>query len=138
MENYIFLGTQLNTHFFLNISTNVNYTVDIPSQIYNVLIHEKFISRCDENVIIYSINKKCEIIIIQHDNNPNNVIFYKDNLDMFLNILLDEYKKNYYIITYDYDKKYYKTYDTIKIPIPKKLSFNNSTIVKIITSKPIY
>jgi len=138
MENYIFLGTQLNTHFFLNISNNVNYTVDIPSQIYNVLIHEKFISNCVENVVIYSINKKCEIIIIQHDNNPNNVIFDKDNLESFLNILLNAVRKYSYIIIYDYDKKYYKTYDTIKIPIPKELSFNNSTILKVITSKPIY
>ena len=39
IENYIFLGMQNSTHFFINISNNVNYNVNIPSQIYNVLIN---------------------------------------------------------------------------------------------------
>ena len=38
-ENYIFMGMQNSTHFFINISNNVNYNVNIPSQIYNVLIN---------------------------------------------------------------------------------------------------
>jgi hypothetical protein len=57
MENYIFLGTQSNTHFFVHITGNEKYTVDIPSQIYNALIQEQFITEVTENVIIYSFNK---------------------------------------------------------------------------------
>jgi hypothetical protein len=152
MENYIFLGTstfqidahhqqgctQLNTHFFVNISGNENYTVDIPSQIYNVLINDKFIIDVSENVVIYSFNKRCEIIIIQHKNNPKNNIFGKENLETFFEVLLNANRDDSYIIQYDYEKKYYKTYhaDT-KIPIPKELKFSDSKIVNIITIKPI-
>ena len=138
MENYIFLGTQSNTHFFVHITGNENYTVDIPSQIYNALIQEQFITEVTENVIIYSSNKRCEIIIIQHANNPKNNIFGKENLETFFETLLNADRNNALIIQYDYDKKYYKTYHVDEvIPIPKELKFSNSTIVNIVTSKPI-
>ena len=91
-----------------------------------------------ENVVIYSFNKRCEIIIIQHKNNPKNNIFGKENLETFFEVLLNANRDDSYIIQYDYEKKYYKTYhaDT-KIPIPKELKFSDSNIVNIITSKPI-
>ncbi len=138
MENYIFLGTQLNTHFFVNISGNENYTLDIPSQIYNVLINDKFIVDVSENVVIFSFNKRCEIIIIQHRDNTKNNIFGKENLETFFEVLLNANRTDSFIIQYDYEKKYYKTYHpNIKIPIPKELKFSNSKIVNIITVKPI-
>ena len=137
IENYIFLGTQNLTHFFLHISNNMNYTVDIPSQIYNVLIHDKFISNESENVVIYSFNKKCEIIIIQHSNNIKNNIFNKENLESFFDVLVNANRNDCYIIQYDYNMKYYKTYHNyIVIPISKELKLYNSDIVKIVTSKP--
>jgi hypothetical protein len=139
-ENYIFLGTQFNTHFFLHITNNINYTVDIPSQIYNVLINEKFIIDSSDNVVIYSFNKKCEIIIIQHVNNPKNNIFSKENLESFFEVLLNADRNDSYIIQYDYNKKYYKTYYTKNVQpfaLAEELKFNNSTIINIITSKPI-
>ena len=91
IENYIFLGTQNSTHFFLHISNNINYTVNIPSQIYNVLINDKFISDNSENVVIYSFNKKIEIIIIQHLDNMKNNIFNKENLESFFDVLINAF-----------------------------------------------
>lgn len=137
-ENYIFLGMQNSTHFFINISNNVNYNVNIPSQIYNVLINDKIISNPIENVVIYSFNEKCEIIIIQHANNIKNNIFNKENLNSFFDVLVNAKRNDSYIIQYDYNMKCYKSYhiDNI-IPIPKELKIQNSTIVNIITSKPI-
>jgi hypothetical protein len=137
-ENYIFLGMQNSTHFFINISNNVNYNVNIPSQIYNVLINDKIITNPIENVVIYSFNEKCEIIIIQHTDNIKNNIFNKENLNSFFDVLINAKRNNSYIIQYDYDMKCYKSYyvDNI-IPIPKELKIQNSTIVNIITSKPI-
>jgi len=137
-ENYIFLGMQNSTHFFINISNNVNYNVNIPSQIYNVLINDKIISNPIENVVIYSFNEKCEIIIIQHANNIKNNIFNKENLNSFFDVLINAKRNDSYIIQYDYNMKCYKSYyvDNI-IPIPKELKIQNSTIVNIITSKPI-
>ena len=138
VENYIFLGTQNSTHFFLHITDNINYNVNIPSQIYNVLINDKFISNPIENVVIYTFNEKCEIIIIQHADNIKNNIFNKENLNSFFDILINAKRNDSYIIQYDYDMKYYKTYfsDSV-ISIPKELKIHNSTIVNIITSKPI-
>lgn len=138
VENYIFLGTQNSTHFFLHITDNINYNVNIPSQIYNVLINDKFISNPIENVVIYTFNEKCEIIIIQHADNIKNNIFNKENLNSFFDILINAKRNDSYIIQYDYSMKYYKTYfsDSV-ISIPKELKIHNSTIVNIITSKPI-
>jgi len=137
-ENYIFMGMQNSTHFFINISNNVNYNVNIPSQIYNVLINDKIISNPIENVVIYSFNEKCEIIIIQHADNIKNNIFNKENLNSFFDVLINAKRNDSYIIQYDYNMKCYKSYyvDNI-IPIPKELKIQNSTIVNIITSKPI-
>ena len=137
-ENYIFMGMQNSTHFFINISNNVNYNVNIPSQIYNVLINDKIITNPIENVVIYSFNEKCEIIIIQHADNIKNNIFNKENLDSFFDVLVNAERNDSYIIQYDYNMKCYKSYyvDNI-IPIPKELKIQNSTIVNIITSKPI-
>jgi hypothetical protein len=137
-ENYIFMGMQNSTHFFINISNNVNYNVNIPSQIYNVLINNIIISNPMENVVIYSFNEKCEIIIIQHADNIKNNIFNKENLNSFFDVLVNAKKNDSYIIQYDYNMKCYKSYhiDNI-IPIPKELKIQNSTIVNIITSKPI-
>ena len=138
LENYVFLGTQLNTHFFLHITNNINYNVDIASQIYNVLIHENFIADVSENVVIYSFNQKCEIIIIQHGDNPKNNIFNKDNLETFFSVLLNANRNDAYIIQYYYDNKYYKTYNSnLVIPLASDLVFENSTIVNIVTTKPI-
>ena len=138
VENYIFLGTQNSTHFFLHITDNINYNVNIPSQIYNVLINDKFISNPIENVVIYTFNEKCEIIIIQHADNIKNNIFNKENLNSFFDVLIGAKRNDSYIIQYDYNMKYYKTYfsDNV-ISIPKELKIHNSTIVNIITSKPI-
>ena len=138
IENYIFLGTQNSTHFFFHMTNNINYNVEISSQIYNVLINDEFISDASENVVIYSFNNKREIIIIQHFNNQKNNIFNKENLESFFNVLINAVRNDSYIIQYDYDMKYYKTYysDNV-IPIPKELTFINSVIVNIITSKPI-
>ena len=138
IENYIFLGTQNSTHFFLHISNNMNYTVNIPSQIYNVLINDKFISDNSENVVIYSFNKKIEIIIIQHLDNMKNNIFNKENLESFFNVLVNANRNDSYIIQYDYNMKYYKTYyNEIVIPILKELKVCDSNIVELFTAKPI-
>ena len=101
-------------------------------------LNDKFISNPIENVVIYTFNEKCEIIIIQHADNIKNNIFNKENLNSFFDILINAKRNDSYIIQYDYDMKYYKTYfsDSV-ISIPKELKIHNSTIVNIITSKPI-
>jgi hypothetical protein len=120
------------------VSDEEQYTIDIPAQIYNVLIHENIISDVTENVIIYSLNKKCEIIIIQHVKNPNNNRFSRNNLETFFEVLLDASIKNSYIIVYDYENSYYKTFHTNSaMSIPRELRFINTNIVNIITLKPI-
>jgi len=143
IENYTFLGTQNSTHFFFHSSNNMNYNVMISSQIYNVLINDEFISNAMENVVIYSFNNKHEIIIIQHVDNMKNNIFNKENLESFFNVLVNAVRNDSYIIQYDYDMKCYKSYyNENVIPIPKELKIHNSainsTIVNIVTSKPIH
>ena len=109
------------------------HIVEIPSQIYNVLINDKFIVDVSENVVIYSFNKRRKIIINSHKDNPKNNIFGKENLEIFFEVLLNANRDDSYIIQYNY-----KTYhvDT-KIPIPKELKFSDSNIVVFITIKPI-
>ena len=106
-------------------------------------------------MVIYSFNQKCEIIIIQHVDNPNNNIFNKDNLETFFKVLLNANRNDSYIVQYDYNNKYYKTYNSnlvmpsalaedgtnepcsLVIPLDLDLVFENSNIVNIVTVKPI-
>ena len=138
IETYIFLGTQLNTHFFLHMTDEEKYIIDIPAQIYNVLIHDKFITDPTENVVIYSFNKKCEIIIIQHTDNKKNNRFSKNNLESFFEILLEAPKDIPFVIIYFYEKSFYKTFQTgSELSVPNGFKFNNSRVVSIVTLKPI-
>ena len=140
IETYIFLGTQSRTHFFIHTQSSDQYKIDIPSQIYNVLIHEKFITDPADNVIIYHYNKKnkCELIIISHGTNPNNNKFSKENIESFFEVLVNADRNNSLVIVYDYVKGYYATYyiDMV-LPISNELKFTNSSLINIVTVKPI-
>ena len=141
IETYIFLGTQMNTHFFLHITKEEPYTMEIPSQIYNVLIRDKFITDPQTHVIIFSFNKTNEIIITQHANNPNKAQFGRKNLEEFFCVLMAAPRNCSYGIIYSYEKKCYETY-YLESPLPiaslgSKIRFESNSITTFVTSKPI-
>ena len=144
-ELYMYLGNQLNTFFFMHTITNkLDYNINISGQLYGMLIQEKMIVDCEENVIIYDFNpferEYLEIIIIQHGNKKKYLQFDTDSISTFLNVLLHAPRDELYVITYDYKKKVYLSYlieqkkVTDKIP-PGDIQISN--IHNLLCIKPI-
>ena len=136
MEEIIFLGSQLNTHFFLYQTENES-RVKISSQIYNVLIYDEFITNPSDNVVIYIVGKKNELVIIKHSDSPKNNIIKKENVEKFLPLLLNAERNDGYKIIYDCEGGFYKPLPCDIPELPKELNFIDSIVINIITSKPI-
>ena len=136
MEEFTFLGSQLNTHFFLYQSENKS-RVKISSQIYNVLIYDEFITNPNDNVVIYIAGKKNELVIIKHSDSPNNNIIERDNVEEFLPLLLSAERNDGYKIIYYCEGGFYEPLHCDIPDLPKELNFVDSVVINIITSKPI-
>ena len=104
----------------------------ISSQIYNVLIYDEFITSPSDNVVIYIIGEKNELVIIKHINSPKNNIIAKENVEKFLSLLLNAKRNNGYKIIYDCLTNF-----SLNSINPKKLHFIDSVVIDIITSNPI-
>ena len=130
MEQYIYLGQQDSTLFFLHTIYNQDLFKDgISDQIYNCLVNDKFIESPDNNVIIYEINPSTyttDAICIQHSTKKEIVNFDEESLQDQLQRLVG-LDRNYeiYIIAYDYEKNEYYSY-------LKDLFISGSQIDKVI------
>ncbi len=136
MNEFTFLGTQFKTHFFL-FNAVVDDEIKVASQLYNVLIHTEFIVNVEDNVVVYVVGDANTIVIIKHDENPNNNVFVKENLLDFLPILLNVERKEGHIVMYDRDRDCYVSVWCDAPLLPKELPFHNSNVVNVLTSKPV-
>jgi hypothetical protein len=148
MEQYIFFGDQDDTLFFLHTIYDYALFKDqrfggISNQLYNCLIHDKFIISPNKNVIIYEINlnkKIINVISIQHEKGIF-VEFDKENLENQL-IRLVNLERNHeiYVVLFNYKIGGFQTYiiTDLYLPSPNITNFNNNLtdIEYVITTKP--
>lgn len=139
MEQYIYLGTQNDTHFFIHTIFNPLFVPEISHEIYNMLIKDKIITKPQDCVVIYEINPKDKVIDVVCIQNPNNsrgkANFDKQNLESFFPVLI-KYKSetdSIYVITYNYTHytSYIMTLDISKYTSLNKSSINIRNIIEI-------
>ena len=143
-EDFYWLGKQHTTHFFLHKISSPNWTVEISLQIYNCLIHNKFITSPDENIVIYTINQNRICCIgISHTTSEINFKVSSKNLEEFFPTLVNTDRKDLIGIRYYYDNPRYSYYElenvnkfwqSIFSNIPKNIKIEE--IIYGATSKP--
>lgn len=114
-EQYIYLGRQAVTHFFLHIIANPNFEETTSDQIYNVMIHECRINDPEKNILIYEFNltdRSVYVTVIQHARKQDiPTRFDKDNvLDMLMRLLVID-RRAMYVIRYNVQKSWYETFE---------------------------
>jgi len=113
-EQYIYLGFQANTFFYLHVVTGSEFDAMLSGEVYNVMIHESRIRNSEDNVIIYELNPSglFDIIIIQHEDKMQQMRFELDNLSTFFRPLISVERDRMFVICYNYDKGCFETYET--------------------------
>lgn len=144
-EQYIYLGFQINTHFFLHMIADPGFDEVTSDQIYNTMMHESRIVDPGVNVIIYEISPQTGnvyVTSIQHQDKDEYTTFEEANLESFFGTLMNAPRSDMYIIKYNREKGCYETFeldiDLIRqhaglLPLTE-MSINN--IRYVITSKP--
>ena len=146
-EQYIYLGHQSNTHFFIHTIVNQSFEKTTSDQIYNVMIHEDRIIDPQKNVIIYEFNimtQEVYITIIQHATKEGGRIeFDAQNILSMLGPLVTAKRSDMYFIRYNYQKKAYESFelegDLIggnNIGVPEEIP-EISEIRNVLTMKPL-
>jgi hypothetical protein len=145
-ELYIYLGAQNNTFFFLHTIYNTEkFKQEMSYQIYNTLIHEKYIQSPNQNVIVFDVNKTdgtCTAVCMQHYEAEKKLLFRKENLERFFPALIKAKKKDLFFVKYDYNINGYLTYEienfdfgTFSQLTLDKISINN--LIQLVTKKSI-
>jgi hypothetical protein len=144
MEQYIYIGSQYDIHFFIHTIISPHFVPEISHQIYNMLINDKIITKPEDCVVIYEVdtkNKIIDVISIQHANKKVQNKYDKQNLETFFPILIrSKFETNtLYVITYNYT--HYNSY-VINMDISGytelyKESINIRNMTEILTTKEI-
>lgn len=83
-ELFIYLGSQQNAFFFIHTIKNpMTYDPDVVAQVYNCMIHERFIYSKNKLVVVYEFNplkNTIDCCIIQHVKNKQ-IKVDKQNLE---------------------------------------------------------
>jgi hypothetical protein len=114
-EQYVYLGCQNDTFFFMHIVSNPEFKKETTDQIYNIMMHESRIISSNKNVVIYEFdmaNIVISAIIIQHISKLGGPIqFDKENLQTFFRSVVSADRNDMYVIRYNYEKKCFQTFE---------------------------
>lgn len=140
-ENYIYLGSQHSTHFFLHTISECDlFNIHISTEIYNVMIKDdRITSPYLDNVIIYELNPfidQLNITALQHNKKDILAKFEKNNLKKFLYVLCKAEREELFIINYKYDLKQYGTFivpvcDNVKMVLENMKILSDKEDIKV-------
>jgi len=118
-ENYIYLGFQQDTYFFLHVISNINefnkisYCLD--NQIMSCMINNKMIISTDKKIIVYSTDGNVIYANCIHHNRDKKEIYDKNNLAIQLKRCIKTFlsrgdNRKTLIFSYCYSGKVFETY----------------------------
>lgn len=140
-EMYVWLGKMLNTHFFIHTVSSEQWSENISLGLYNCLIHNKFITSPEENIIIFTINKingQIKCIVVSHETIAEKIRVDSDNLENIFPILFKHERSNLIAIQYYYDNPRYSYYELADNIVMWKTILKNIPTEKIDICEIVY
>ena len=113
-EIYAWLGKMLNTHFFIHTVSSEQWDENISLGLYNCLMHNKFITSSDENIVIYTVNKnngQVKCIAVSHQLFEDKFKVDANNLGEIFPHILKQERNDLVAIQYFYDNPRYSLFE---------------------------
>jgi len=140
-EIYVWLGKMLNTHFFMHTVSSEQWSENISLGLYNCLIHNKFITSPDENVIIYTFNKingQIKCIVVTHELAKEKIKLDAINLGDMLPVLLKHERSELVAVIYYYENPRYSLFEIADSKIMWQTIIKDIPIEKVDICEIVY